>query len=59
MFDGYFIETILFFVVGIIWLCWFKRKIYELEDMDLSVWIIKAKSTPEFENRQLLMNDQL
>ena len=49
IFDGYYVETILFVFLGIIWLYWSKRRIYRLEDMDSSEWLVKTKPSI-FEN---------
>lgn len=45
IFDGYFTETVIFTLIGIVWLYWAKKSIYNMEDMDTSEWMVELEST--------------
>ena len=43
--DGFFVETLLFTVIGLLWFYWGKKQIRQLEAMEPSSWIVNQKSS--------------
>ena len=52
--DGFYIETAFCLAFGILWLWVAKKRIYRLEDMNHSVWLMKETKKEGIEDGKLL-----